>query len=259
LDLTKLEEMVDENCRLVAVGLSSNAVGTISDVGRIAQRARQVGAISIIDAVHGLSHIPVDISSWGADAVLFSAYKIFGPHLGVMTLRNDLLERLNYYKLAPAKNSGSDKAEHGTQNMEAIAAYCADIEMISKLGQLHDELRPRLTSAIASFAEHEDRLTQLFLDGLSSIKGVQLARAPRDVPTTSTVAFTVEGRMSAEIATACIDDGVYITSGDFYATTLAQRTRVSAYGGWVRVGIGAYHNESDIRRAVDAIDKAVKG
>jgi cysteine desulfurase family protein (TIGR01976 family) len=257
LDLGDLEKVVDENCRLVAMALSSNAVGTISDVARIAARAREVGAISIVDAVHGLSHIPVDLDELGADILLLSAYKMFGPHVGVMAIRRDLLNRMRYYKLAPATSVGYGKAEHGTQNMEGMAGLCATIDLIASLGEPHNSRHRQLTSAISQLAKHEDKLTDMLVDGLASMPKVKLARAPAHVPKTSTVAFTVAGKRPVDIATSCIRDAVYVTNGDFYATTLAERTGVSQQGGWVRVGVAAYHDENDIARALSAIDRAV--
>lgn len=257
LDLEKLESLIDEDCRLVAVGLSSNAVGTISDVARITARAREVGAISIIDAVHGLSHIPIDVDALGADVVLFSAYKIFGPHLGVMAVRTELLDRIAYYKLAPASPTGPSKAEQGTQNMEALAGFNAAMDLIASLAGPEGELRTRLTAAIGSFATHEEALTRTFVDGLASIPGIRLARAPDGVPKTSTIAFTVTGRTPTEIASMCARDGVYITNGDFYATTLARKTGVGDRGGWLRVGLSAYHDESDVAAALGSMQRAV--
>jgi len=257
LDLTHLDRIITDGCALVAVALSSNAVGTASDIASIVARAREVGAISVVDAVHGLSHIPIDVDALDADIVFFSAYKIFGPHVGVMVIKDQVLERIRFHKLAPGPPTGYGKAELGTQNMEAIAGLSAALDFVSSFGAEGGTLRNRLTTAIGGFARYEEDLTAQFVSGLNDIAAVSLARAPETVPKTSTVAFTVTGVAPDVIAAACAADHVYINHGDFYARTLAERTHVAATGGWIRVGISPYHDEEDIRRALDSLERAI--
>lgn len=260
LDLSRLDDLVDEKCALVAVGLSSNAVGTASDIKHIVHRARSVGAISVVDAVHGLSHIPVDLDDLGADIVFFSAYKIFGPHIGVMAITDEALDRIRFHKLSPAPSSGYGKAELGTQNMEAVAGLSATVDFVASFGDDPTaDLRQQLTSAIANFAKYEECLSDRFVEGLTAIPGVELARAPRHVSKTSTVAFTVDGASPQSIARTCAGENVYITHGDFYASTLARRTQVADRGGWIRAGIAPYHDRADIDTALAVLERAVAG
>lgn len=258
LDLSALHDTIDGTTRLAAVGLSSNAVGTINDVRTIVGRAREVGAISVIDAVHGLSHIPVDLDSLGADVAFFSAYKIFGPHVGVMVIRNELIERIRFNRLSPGPSTGYGKAEMGTQNMEAIAGLSAAMDFLGSFTPGSESLRASLTTTIERFAQYEERLTDLFIEGLASIDGVHLARAGSETRTTSTVAFTVDGVQVDDLARACARDSVYLTSGHFYARTLALRTGVLESGGWARAGISPYVDRSDIERAVQSIGRAAR-
>ncbi|UNB52942.1 aminotransferase class V-fold PLP-dependent enzyme [Mycolicibacterium sp. YH-1] len=259
LDLSGLDALVDDDCALVAVGLSSNAVGTASDIGPIIDRARSVGAVSVVDAVHGLSHIPVDVDELGADITFFSAYKIFGPHIGAMVIRNDALDRIRFHKLAPAPRTGYGKAELGTQNMEAVAGLSATIDFVASFGDdVSADLRHQITSAIGNFARCEEELTDHFVAGLQTIDGVTLARAPHGIPKTSTVAFTVTAASPESVAFACAKEGVYITHGDFYARTLAERTDVAHAGGWLRAGIAPYHDRDDIDRALNVLDRAIR-
>jgi cysteine desulfurase family protein (TIGR01976 family) len=260
LDLDHLPHLVDEQCQVVTVGLSSNAVGTVTDVARICAQARAAGAVSVIDAVHGLPHLPVDMTGWDADVVIFSAYKFFGPHLGVMAIRSELLDRVRFYKVVPAPLTGPGKAETGSQNHEAIAALSADLEFIASLAPTagpDGTLRTNLTGAVAALAAYEDDLVAVLIAGLRALPGVTVVRAPDPVPVTPTVAFTVAGRRPREIAAACAERGVFLTDGDFYATRLAERTGVSATGGWVRAGVAPYLVRSDIDRALEAIAGAV--
>jgi len=258
LDLSRLNDIVDENCALVAVGLSSNAIGTASDINRIVRRAREVGAISVIDAVHGLSHIPLDVDALGADIVFLSAYKMFGPHIGVMAIRDEVLDRIRFNKLSPAPTTGSGKAELGTQNMEAIAGLSATIDFVASFGDDGaTSLRSRLLSAVANFARYEDGLAESFVRQLSDVQGVRLARAPDHVAKTSTVAFTVDGVSPEAIARRCAAEGVYLTHGMFYAHTLARRLQVAETGGWVRVGIAPYHDAEDLSVTINALRHAI--
>ena len=258
LDLTRLDDIVDEKSALVAVGLSSNAVGTASDINRIVHRAREVGAISVIDAVHGLSHIPMDVDALGADIVFLSAYKMFGPHIGVMAIRDEVLERIRFNKLGPAPTTGFGKAELGTQNMEAVAGLSAAIDFVATFGDDGaTSLRSRLLSAVANFARYEDGLAESFVCQLGDVPGVRLARAPHHFAKTSTVAFTVDGVSPEAIARRCATEGVYLTHGMFYAHTLARRVQVAEKGGWVRVGIAPYHDAEDMSATIGALRRAI--
>jgi cysteine desulfurase family protein (TIGR01976 family) len=121
LDEKDLEQNINENTKLVAMGLASNAVGTVNDVATVAERARDAGALVAVDAVHAAPHIPVDRGAIGADIITCSAYKFFGPHVGVTAIRRDLFEKLDVYRLEPAPEYIPDKLETGTQNHEGIA------------------------------------------------------------------------------------------------------------------------------------------
>lgn len=258
LELGQLDTLVDHDCALVAVGLSSNAVGTATDIRPIIDRARRVGAVSIVDAVHGLSHIPVDLDELGADITFFSAYKIFGPHIGAMVIRNDVIDRIRFHKLAPAPATGYGKAELGTQNMEAVAGLSATIDFVASFGDDPAvSLRRQITSAIGNFARCEEALTDRFVAGLQAIDGVTLARAPHSIAKTSTVAFTAAQTTPQSVAAACAQEGVYITHGDFYARTLAERTDVARTGGWLRAGIAPYHDSNEIDHALDVLGRAI--
>src|SRR5918998_1346191 len=130
-----LEEKITEKAKLVAVGLASNAVGTINDVPAIARRAHEVGAFVAVDAVHAAPHIPIDRDAVGADILTCSAYKFFGPHVGATVVKRDLLEALSFYKVEPAPDYIPDKLETGTQNHEGIAGVKGAIDFISTLGE----------------------------------------------------------------------------------------------------------------------------
>lgn len=255
LDLTQLEKVVAEQTKLVAVSLAANAVGTVQDVRRIADCAHAVGAIVIVDAVHAVPHVPVDMQGLGADVVFCSAYKFFGPHVGIMAIRRELLDRVRTYKVAPAPERGPDKAETGSQNHEAIAGLAATVSFLAEMG--NGETRAaRIRETILSIKQYEDDLTGHLISRLQHIPGLHVYRAPDPTPKTPTVAFALAQASPADIARFCGDRGVLVTHGDFYASTLAERLGVSARGGWVRAGMAPYITMEEIDYAADIITLA---
>ncbi len=154
LDLTNLDELINERTRLVAVSLASNAVGTVNDVARISERAREVGAIVAVDAVHAAAHIPLDRDALGSDVLTCSAYKFFGPHVGITAIRRDVFEAMEPYKLAPGPGRIPDKLETGTQNHEGLAGVEAAISFVATLGS-GATLRGKLVSGMQEIESYE--------------------------------------------------------------------------------------------------------
>ncbi len=255
LDLARLDDVVTPRCLVTAVSLASNAVGTIQDVAQIAKRTREAGGITVVDGVHAVPHTPVDVAGLGADVFLCSAYKFFGPHIGIMAIREDLADRVRFYKVAPAPETGPDKAETGSQNHEAVAGLSAALGFIAALG---DGVTPRerLVSCMRAVQALEDPLAARLQAGLESLPGVRVCRAPAGAARTPTVAFTVAGAGPAQVARVCASKGVFVTNGDFYAATLARRMGVSRSGGWVRAGLAPYIGEAEVGRALAAIEEA---
>ncbi len=256
LNLDQLDAIVTDRCVLTAVGLASNAVGTIQDVARIAARTRESGGISVVDAVHAVPHLPVDLAALGPDVALCSAYKFFGPHIGVMAIRRELLERVRFYKVAPAPESGPDKAELGSQNHEAVAGLSAALGFMESQGQ-GSTLRERLSSTVQAIAAYEEPLAAAISHGLAAMPGVRVCRAPDGTDRTPTIAFTIAGTNPSAIARACAEQAVFVTNGDFYATTLAARMGVSASGGWVRLGLAPYIGPGEVDRALTVLEQAI--
>ncbi len=155
LDLGDLDEKINERTRLVAVNLASNAVGTVSDVAEIARRAHEVGAVVAVDAVHAAAHIPIDRDTLGADILLCSAYKFFGPHVGIAAIRRELFEDMEVYKLGPGPAHISEKLETGTQNHEGLAGVKEAIAFIASLGS--DPIAVRTQAKTISFRQPTPR------------------------------------------------------------------------------------------------------
>jgi cysteine desulfurase family protein (TIGR01976 family) len=252
LDPDDLERSINEQTRLVAVGLASNAVGTVNDVAAIAEMAHSVGAVVAVDAVHAAPHIPVDRDAIGADVVTCSAYKFFGPHVGVTAIKRDPFEKLDVDRLEPAPAHIPDKLETGTQNHEGIAGVKGAIDFIASLGEGASQ-RGRLTSAMSTIEEYEADLAAKVRTGLRDLPGVELYAAPDGVRKTPTIAFRVEGYSTDEVCARMLEHGFFVAAGDFYASTLAEKLGIRDNGGFVRAGLAPYNTEEEVERFVEAL------
>jgi cysteine desulfurase family protein (TIGR01976 family) len=253
LDYDALPSLLSERTRLVAVGAASNAVGTINDVRRMADAARSVGALVFVDAVHFAPHRLPDAAAWGADFVACSAYKFFGPHVGVLWGRAEHLERLAPCKVPPASDVSPERWETGTLNHEGIAGAGAAVEWIASLGDGGGALRERLASAYARVEAHESALYRRLHAGLAAIPGARVYGPAADGARTPTAGFTLEGRSPAEVARALGEEGVFVWNGDFYATTVCDALGLSAGGGLVRAGVAPYTTDEDVERLLDGV------
>jgi cysteine desulfurase family protein (TIGR01976 family) len=253
LDITKLEELIDENTKLVAVTLASNAVGTITNVDLISKRAKQVGALLAVDAVHAVPHFSINRDRIGADLLFCSAYKFFGPHLGIAVIREQLFEKLPVYKLQPAPAFFPDKLETGTQNHEGIASIQATVEFIADLGQGANR-RGKIEDALTKIEEYENGLARKLRTGLRSIPGVTLYQAPDFYRKTPTIAFTIKGANPVEVCRWMAENhAIFMASGDFYASTLADKLGLNEDGGWIRVGLAPYNTEKEVEKMIAAV------
>lgn len=254
LDYEALESVITARTKLVAVGLASNIVGTVTDVARVSARAREVGALVAVDAVHAAPHIPVDRDALGADVLTCSAYKFFGPHVGLAAIRREVFDDLDVYRLDPAPPHSPDKLETGTQNHEGIAGVGGALDFIESLGG-DETRRGRFAGAMRSVAEYEDRLAARLRESLAQTPGVTLHQAPNEAPKTPTVAFTVRGRGSDEVAARLSREGYFTAAGHFYASTVAARLGLPE--GVVRAGLAPYSTEDEVEGFVRALRNIV--
>jgi cysteine desulfurase family protein (TIGR01976 family) len=253
-----LGQAINERTKLVAVGLASNAVGTVNDVAAIAEMAHEVDAIVAVDAVHAAPHIPVDRDAINADIITCSAYKFFGPHVGVTAIGRELFERLNVYRLDPAPHHIPDKLETGTQNHEGIAGTKGAIDFIASLGE-GSSRRENLANAMQTIEEYEAGLAETFRTALRDLPGVKLYAAPDGMRKTPTIAFRVEGYSTDEVCVSMLEHGFFVAAGDFYASTIAERLGIKDSGGFVRAGLAPYNTQEEIDRFVTALEVLVRG
>ncbi|WP_018478167.1 cysteine desulfurase-like protein [Pontibacter roseus] len=247
LNLENLEEIITDKTKLVAVGMSSNVTGTVSDIERIIARAKEVNALVVVDAVHAVPHLSIDFQTIGCDVLLCSAYKFFGPHIGIAVIAASLFEKLAVYKLAPAPQQIPDKLETGTQNHEAIAGLIGAINFIENLGQGATR-RERLQSGMQRIEAHEQELTNRLENFLTQLPHIKLYRAPQGFHKTPTFAFTVNGVKAREVTGWFAERyRMCIADGHFYASTLAEKLGVNPMGGWVRIGLAPYNTMQEVQ------------
>jgi cysteine desulfurase family protein (TIGR01976 family) len=251
LDRDDLGRQITERTRLVAVGAASNALGTISDVADAARLAHAVGALTFVDAVHYAPHRLVDVRAMGCDFLACSAYKFYGPHVGVLYGRHDLLQGLDLPKLQPAPNAAPERLETGTQNHEGIAGTAAAVEFLASLAD-GPSRRDRLRETFSALHERGMALTETLWRGLSEVGGVRLYGPPPVEPRTPTVSFTVGDMPSGGVCRRLADRGLFASHGDFYARTAVERLGL-AREGLVRIGCACYTTEEEIGRLLNAV------
>jgi cysteine desulfurase family protein (TIGR01976 family) len=251
LDLDVYAKLLGKKTRLVAVGAASNAVGTINDVAKIAALARENGSLVFVDAVHFAPHALVDVKTLGADFLACSPYKFYGPHEGVLWGRRERIETLDVPKLRPAPEESPFRLETGTQNHEGIVGTGAAVDFLASLAG-PGERRAALARTFAALRERGEALLSRMWKGLSSIPGVTLYGPPPGEPRTPTVAFALDGHDPGAVAHELVPRGVYVSHGDFYASTLVARLGHAA-DGLVRAGCACYTTEDEVDRLVSGV------
>lgn len=251
LDLDALPNLINKRTKLIAIGAASNAIGTISDVEGACATAREQGVLSFVDAVHFAAHESIDVARIGCDFLACSAYKFYGPHIGILYGRRELLERTDFPKLRPAPETSPERVETGTQSHESIAGAAAAVDFIASLSGREDR-RAGIIAAFEGLHKRKNLLFRRLWDGLSSIAKVRIYGAPPDSRRTPTIAFTVDGISSRDVAAGLSDRGVFTSHGDFYASTVVERLGLGN-DGLVRAGLACYTTEDEIDRLIGAV------
>ena len=252
LRLDLLPGLLTPRTRLLAIGAASNALGTITDAAAATRLAKDAGALVYLDGVHFAPHHLPDPKSIGADFFACSAYKFYGPHVGVLWGRHALLSSLDVPKLEPAPDSAPERLETGTQNHEGIVAAAAAIRWLAGLGGGEGSLRAKLVRSYDLLHRRERELFLQLWQGLGAIPGVHRLGPPPGTPRTATVAFTVDGIPSGEVARSLAGTGCFVSHGDFYATTVARRLGLDEEG-MVRIGIACYTTAEEIDRVIAGV------
>ncbi len=260
-DLDRYRELLSPRTRLVAIGLASNATGTINPVTEIVRMAKEVGALTFVDAVHYAPHGLIDVEALGCDFLVCSAYKFFGPHVGILWGKREWLEAIRPYKLRPAPDELPGRWMTGTQNHEGIAGVRAAIDHIASLGAPHPDplqtgtRRAALVRGYEAITLHERALSQRFLAGLRSTPSLRVwgitdeQRLADRVPTFS---VTHESLSPREMATSLWARGIQAWHGNHYALSFTEAAGLEPHG-TLRLGALHYNTLEEVDRAIEAL------
>ena len=254
LDWKHFEQLLNKRTRVVAIGAASNALGTINDVPRAIGMTRALasaGAQVFVDAVHYAPHALLDVQTWDCDFLAMSAYKFYGPHVGVLFGKRAWLEAIDFPKLIPAPDAAPENVETGTQNQEGMVGAAAAIDFLAGLAE-GESRRARLAAAFAGLHERSTTLTKQLWQGLAALEGVRLYGPAPDLPRTPTVAFTVDGVASTEVSRRLAERGLFLSHGDFYAATVVERLGLEPEG-LVRAGCACYTTADEIERLIEGV------
>jgi cysteine desulfurase family protein (TIGR01976 family) len=260
LNMDDMERAINRRTKGVAVGYASNALGTINDVQTIISMAHGFGAWVYVDAVHYAPHGPIDVKELGCDFLVCSAYKFFGPHLGVLYGRYDFLDTLPPRKVRPAGEAPPDKFETGTNNFEGICGAAAAVDYLASVGKRFGSefagdysgfvgRRRDLKAGLSAIRAYEKSLGSALLAGLLQIPGVRVygiiqeEKLNQRVPTFS---LTMTGLKPREVAKTLDSKNIFVWDGHFYAVEAIERLGLMSQGGVVRIGLYHYNTVEEI-------------
>ncbi len=262
LDWEALEKILSSRTRLVAVGYASNAVGTVNPIRKIIERAHAVGALCFVDAVHALPHRRIDVNELGCDLLVCSAYKFFGPHLGILWARRQLLEELPVEKVRPAPDRPPGRWMTGTPPFELIHGMRAAVDYLAELGRASTggqplERRAALDAAYRAIQKHEEALANALLEKLSNFRMVRVLGIHcrhRIAERVSTISVTHPHQTPVELARQLAEHGIYVWHGNFYALQLSKTLGLEPHG-MLRIGLVHYNSIQEIDRLAVALEK----
>ncbi len=269
LDMEDMRAKITGRTRLIAIGYASNAVGTINDVATIIRWAREVGALTWIDAVQFAPHGPIDVQMLDVDFLVCSSYKFFGPHLGILYGKTEHLEKFPAYKVRPASDKAPDRWETGTQNHEGLAGLVGVMDYLALLGREYStDADSRTTSytgrqrelkiAMQAIMDYERGLSAQLLTGLREIKGIQVYGITDQQQLTwrvPTIACNIEGHSPRELAEQLASSGVFAWDGNYYALGIMERLGLEEKGGALRLGMAHYNTLNEIDQVLECLEQ----
>jgi cysteine desulfurase family protein (TIGR01976 family) len=260
LDPADMAAKITARTKLFAIGASANSLGTVNDLALARRLTRQAGALLVIDAVHYAPHFPIDVQALGADFLLCSGYKFYGPHVGVLYSRPGALDRLPTDRLSVQDPAAPYRIETGTLNHAAIDGVRAAVEYIASWGD-GATLRERIVDAMTHISAYEHELAKFYHDAVRRIPGVRVwgpdfaagrARAP-------TVSITMDKLTAAAAATALGNQGICVWDGDFYAARPVQLLGLAERGGLLRTGVSMYNTRDELQRLLKGLEGLASG
>jgi cysteine desulfurase family protein (TIGR01976 family) len=252
LDYEDLQEKVTDKTKILAIGISSNALGTVNDIAKARKISRDVGAYLVLDAVHYAPHHPLDVETLDADFLICSGYKFYGPHVGVLYSRPGLLDGLSTDALSTQESYAPFKFETGTLNHASIAGMLATVNYIASLG-IGSTRREKVISAMTAIAEYEHVLAKRYFEEAKKIPGVTVWGTGFNVHRVPTVSITIDGIEPQDAARQLGDAGLCLWAGSFYAAKAIEVLGLKERGGVLRTGISLYNIDEEVDRLLNGI------
>lgn len=254
LDYDDMRSKIGSKTRLAAIGMASNALGTVNNIALVRELTSKVGAWLVLDAVHYAPHFSIDVEAIGADFLICSAYKFYGPHVGILYSREGLLDQLEPDRLRTQDQQSPYRIETGTLNHAAIAGVKASVDYLASLGSGLD-LRSQLVAAMQCIGEHERSLASALYDGLRQLPGVTIYGQPfisgQRAPT---ISFTIGSRSAADVCSYLARRGFCTWDGHFYALRAIEVLGLLDRGGVTRVGISLYNSMDEVSRLLGELN-----
>jgi cysteine desulfurase family protein (TIGR01976 family) len=258
LDYDDFESKINERTRLVAMGFSSNILGTVNDIQRVRQLTHQYGSWLLIDAVHGAPHFSLDVKALDCDFLLCSAYKFYGPHVGILYAREGLLDRLQPDRLRTAGQAAPESIETGTPNFAAFAGVTAAINFLESMGS-GNSVREKLIWSMENIHQHERDLFIKLFRGLEAMEGVHIWGLPPDITERApTLSFSILNQKPELFCSYLGENGVFAWNGHFYALRTVEILGLRAQVGVIRMGISAYTTAEEVDLVLEIIKKGLK-
>ena len=257
LDVEHLISLINDKTKLVALTFASNTTGSVVDVKRVIEAAHAVGAMVYVDAVHYAPHHLIDVQQLGCDFLACSAYKFFGPHVGIAYVAPKWLQTLRPYKVEPATDVGPGRFETGTQSFEGLAGVIAAVKYLAQWGKQGDSLRAQLVDSYQQYNQHESAINERFMTRLSELEGVNLlGRTAADSRLrTPTFALTFDNHTPEQIAKQLGERNICVWNGHFYALGLVRQLDIESKGGVVRIGFMHYNTLEEVDMLFDELKR----
>ena len=250
-----LRSKINQRTRLVALNASSNALGTVNDLSLARKLSREVGAWMLVDAVHYAPHIALDVQAMDPDFLFCSAYKFYGPHVGILYTRPGLLDTLPTNRLCTQSSAAPYRIETGTLNHAAIVSIAAAIEYIASWGQ-GNNLRQRLTDAMGQIYAYETELAAHYYKQVSAVSGIKVWGPDFSATLRSPTVSITSDKISTDDAVKRLGaQGFCLWQGHFYAQRVVELLGLAESGGLIRLGVSMYNTRSEIDRLLEAIER----
>ncbi len=254
LDYNDFENKINSKTVMIAMGMSSNALGTINDFEKIRELTLNKKILLLLDAVHYAPHFTIDVKSLKCDFLLCSAYKFYGPHVGLLYTKPDFLNKIDTDRLIVQELDAPYKIETGTLNHAACNGVIKAIDFISSFGE-GNSLREKIESSYLKISRHENKLASKLYSSLNQLKNIEVIGTDFSKRRAPTVSFVHKNKSPNEICKILASENICAWDGHFYALKAIQDLDLEKIGGVTRLGVSLYNTEEEIDRTIEIISK----